>query len=443
MTPIIPLPRKKAFNRQDSFSYTDLAVPILEYPHYEPVNPKIEAFHQRPEKIRLVIGGNQSGKTCSTTYDAICFARTHPNSVLWMCSESYALIGEVLWPTYQQFLHPDETEWKYDKIARSSYIEFKQNGSKLYPKSYEQGRRKFQSAHVHYIQFDEEPPKDIVMECIARTSATGGLLVFGMTPLMGHTYVYKELFKKADVKDYIWTTTISYLENKFIPDEQKRIIVDAYGSSEARRRVYGEWTLPEGVIFNEFQEDVNVIEPFDIPWNWPCIRALDFGHAEGHEFVCLWMAQDPETDIVYIYREHYQSGMLLEDHARIIHEASKGERIVATVGEHASQERAELENKDIFVELANKDVKYGIQVVNRFFKQREDGKCHCYIFDTCENLKDEIPQYQYDKYGKPMKRNDNACDACRYGLVELDNLVTLPGMPKGTQPLTFGEEHYY
>lgn len=54
-------------------------------------------------------------------------------------------------------------------------------------KSYDQKRKSFQGTGKHVIWLDEECPNDVYDECLARTTATNGMLMVTFTPLEGLT----------------------------------------------------------------------------------------------------------------------------------------------------------------------------------------------------------------------------------------------------------------
>ncbi len=66
--------------------------------------------------------------------------------------------------------------------------------SRLWFKSYEQGRGAFEGSEIDVILLDEEPPMDIYNECLIRTADTtggggGGIIMLTFTPLDGITDV--------------------------------------------------------------------------------------------------------------------------------------------------------------------------------------------------------------------------------------------------------------
>jgi PBSX family phage terminase large subunit len=409
----------------------------------------VAEFHRRKEKIRLLLGGNQSGKTISTTWEVVNYCRQHPGTLAWACTESYELVGEALYPRYEALISTAEIDniaWLNYAKGIPSRLRWK-NGSLVVFKSYEQGRKKFQAAGVDIIQLDEEPPKDIYMECLARTSATNGQIIFSMTPLQGKTYVHDDLYLKAPTSEHIWCETISYLENRFIPDEEKQVLIELYGEDEIPRRVYGLWTMLEGAVWKELNEDVHFIPRFPIPRDWRRIRSIDLGYEDP--FCCLWLAESPKKEI-FVYQEYYKSATLLKDHAKAIQERDEwgladdkldglDQGIVASISDHERQERAELESYGIHTQPANKAVELGIQIVNRLFKAEM-----LYIFDDLEHTKQESRNYRYKPGTElPIKKNDHTQDPMRYGVMHFTGgrfsrppvvLISPPKLPATSPP---------
>lgn len=92
----------------------------------------------------------------------------------------------------------------------------------------------------------------------------------------------------------------------------------------------GQWVAPDGMFFTEWNPEVHVVEPIEIADHWPRWLAVDYGYAAP--WCCLWLARDPETRSIYVYRERYAAGLRDEEQAEIIAEASKDDpNIVARV----------------------------------------------------------------------------------------------------------------
>ena len=70
--------------------------------------------------------------------------------------------------------------------------------------------------------------------------------------------------------------------------------------SERKRLLEGDWDVAEGAAFPEFSRARHVVEHFELPTNWPRIRAADYGYASPS--AVLWGAIDWDNNI-WIYRE--------------------------------------------------------------------------------------------------------------------------------------------
>lgn len=230
----------------------------------------------------------------------------------------------------------------------------------------------------------------------------------------------------------------------------------------------GLWVAAEGAIYDGFDETVHVINiddilPGGIPQHWPRIRVIDFGYK--NPFVCHWYAIDPNTRMMVLYREIYQTELLVEDAACLIKHLSgeydhpavlrwlqrKGityrnerERIIDTICDHDAEDRATLDRYGIPNVAAFKGVSLGIQAVQTRLKIEEKSRTTQLYFvrdalvETDQRLAErklptqtieEIPGYiwQKDKEGKPLKEqpvkiDDHGCDTLRYAVCYVDDI---------------------
>ncbi|MDP2815133.1 MAG: terminase family protein, partial [Rectinemataceae bacterium] len=154
---------------------------------YEPY-PAQAKFHHSQAEVRAFIAGNQSGKTFAGTVENIwTVAKVHPfrhnytgQVYVRDCCVSFGAIKSILVPVYKNLIpkNPgvlngmtycglrgsswDKAYSEEDKtiyFADGSFIEFK---------TYEQGREAHQGTQRHRVRFDEEPPRDIYEENLAR-----------------------------------------------------------------------------------------------------------------------------------------------------------------------------------------------------------------------------------------------------------------------------------
>lgn len=211
----------------------------------------------------------------------------------------------------------------------------------------------------------------------------------------------------------------------------------------------GIWAGVEGQVYDEWDEAVHVLDPFEIPSDWPRYRSIDFGFV--HPFVVQWWAHDWDGRL-YLYRELYGTSRIVSDWAELIKRHSEGERIEWTVCDHDREDRATLEACGIRTIPAHKAVKPGIEAVQERLRRGADGKPNLFILKNALVDRDpilidrkkptstieEIPGYVWappltnrPAREEPVKMNDDGSDCMRYCVCEVDRVGSCShGVPK-------------
>lgn len=224
-----------------------------------------------------------------------------------------------------------------------------------------------------------------------------------------------------------------------------------------KRLRQGLWVAAEGLIYEDFDPAVHVIDWHVIPASWPRYWVVDFGF--GHALVIQCWAVDPDGRL-YLYRELFRRRMLVEDAARrMLDEVAPenpqtGEREwreprpTMVICDHDREDRATLEKHLGFgTTMAHKTVDDGLQAVMARLRVDDDGKPRIYLMrdavldgpqpDIAEAghpacTIDEFPGYVWDTGGgkkvgeRPVKIFDDGLDALRYMVAQFD----LKGMPQ-------------
>jgi hypothetical protein len=196
--------------------------------------------------------------------------------------------------------------------------------------------------------------------------------------------------------------------------EEKNRLEAALMPHERESRMRGVPSLGAGSIY-PVPESNFVVEPFELPpWYWRC-----FGMDVGWNFTCaLWAAIDHETDIVYIYSEHYQGSAEAAVHAQGIR--GRGDWVPGVI-DPAARGRSQHDGEQLLeiysglglkLTPADNGVESGIYLV---WERLSSGRLK--IFNNCQNLLAELRIYRRDEKGRPVKERDHACDALRYLIV--------------------------
>lgn len=90
-----------------------------------------------------------------------------------------------------------------------------------------------------------------------------------------------------------------------------------------------EFERPAGLIYDSFDEDICSIPRFELDPKWPRYVGHDFG---TNNMAAVWIARDPGTRYLYVYRTYLAGGMEAFEHAQKFKKLSEGELIIKRVG---------------------------------------------------------------------------------------------------------------
>lgn len=218
----------------------------------------------------------------------------------------------------------------------------------------------------------------------------------------------------------------------------------------------GKWAASEGVIFEEWDPDLHLIDPFPVPSDWDRWFAVDWGYVNP-TVIQDW--REDHDGRLYLVRELYHTKKTTPTHALdllnlvadedpkrpggwIWHERKPR----AVICDHDTEDREMFRQKTgLSTRPAKKGVKDGIQAVQERLKVAGDGKPRLFIFknavvrrdpDLVEAKKpacteEEIPGYVWQLPGEsaavqapkevPLAENNHGCDAMRYLCAERES----------------------
>ncbi|MBO4570126.1 MAG: terminase family protein, partial [Clostridia bacterium] len=419
---------------------------INKYNKGEIVHLKQLEFHKCQKRNRWVFGGNRSGKTECGAVEVVWLARgihpyreNRPNVVGWVVSLSSKVQKEVSQEKILKYLPSDWIEEIIMNTGSKASAEFGVidtiviknvfgGKSKISFKTCESGRDKFQGTSLDFVWFDEEPPLDIYNECVMRVLDKQGDIFGTMTPLKGLTFVYDYIYLNKFNDPEVWCEFIEWADNPYLSADEIKRLSTTMGESELESRRFGRFTdIANSIVYKEFDEKVNVIEPFNVPRDWFDMISIDPGL--HNPLSCHFYAQDYDGNI-YVIAEHYQSNITVEEHSIAIKQICKelnwptgfNGYINAIIDSAASQKTLASEKSvvDLFYDFGimvnpnvNKDLFSGISRVKSYLKDA-NGKAHLFIFSNCVNLIREIKGYFWGDEEKPVKKDDHALDELRY-----------------------------
>jgi len=402
-------------------------------------------FHKCTKRNRWVFGGNRSGKTECGAVEAVYLARgCHPYKVNknnvegWVVSLSTQVQRDVAQRKVLYYLNPD---WIVDIVMLSGRKDYPENGvidyikikntfggiSKIGFKSCDQGREKFQGTSLDFVWFDEEPPKDIYLECKMRVLDKQGEVFGTMTPLKGLSWVYYDIFLNQNNDPEVWYEQIQWEDNPYLSPVEIKQIEYSLSAEELESRKYGHFVGSEGLVYTEFDENVNVIDPFDVPCDWYDNMSIDPGL--NNPLSCHWYAVDYDGNI-YVIAEHFASNKDIDYHAQTIKSICEklnwpknyNGMYMALIDSAANQRTlASLKSvTELFCERGlqvnpkvNKDLFSGISQVKSYLKNSQ-GVSRLFIFKNCTNMIREFKSYFWGDGDTPKKIDDHCLDELRY-----------------------------
>ena len=226
------------------------------------------------------------------------------------------------------------------------------------------------------------------------------------------------------------------LSRKFIParlednphlssDGRYEQMLKALPEVQRRQLLEGNWDISEGAAFTEFDPEMHVIPPFEIPIGWERVKGIDYGYAS--ESACIWGTVDPSDGTLIIYRELYRKGLTGEDLAQMITNMELEDPFsVQGVLDTAAWNRTgttgptvgeTLQRAGHKLRRADKNRIQGKIQIHEYLRTQPSGRPKIQIFSNCPNLIRELQSIPLDKSNPEdvdTHAPDHAYDALRY-----------------------------
>lgn len=433
----------------------------------------------------LAVGGNGTGKSLVVAAWVMCqalgndhgdvIAFCERNSLdpqalcppgrarVWVASPTFAIACEALRPHLQSLAPVGYRSLRWTDKQGEAELHLP-GGGVIVSKAYKQylsgqnGRQSWESSTIRAIAFDEHPQTaDLLAAGLSRTrlikrpgEADRASRVYWMVALT-----------HLDGRDWFWST---YLEapkanvpkiqldrrhNPHLDQARQDALLASYPEWQRAARERGDLAVPQGQRFPQFSRSTHVIPTTPLPASWRIRRrAIDLGGRAPH---CVWLADDPSTGQVVVYRELAprrpapQNAITEAEWARMIREAEgwrlDGARWVGDYadpvlgGVHDSESASfatEAARAGLVSEPATKGPGSrveGYNLLERYLRTIEaDGTTHppaLLIMDCCPVLIEELEQLRWEPERPSVPASerdthpedaDHGPDAVRYEL---------------------------
>lgn len=433
------------------------------------ITEKQEQFINSIAFETLFGGAAGGGKSYGQLIDAMLFALQYPKSKQIIFRRTFAdleksliRVSLELYPKEIASYNSSKHTWRFKNgsIVDFGYID---NEKDVY---------QYQSAEYDIIRFDELTHFTeymyvyMISRCRGANSYPKGLKSSTNPGGVGHSWV-KERFidigeanKLHEFKDGSRIFIPSFVQdNLFLlqsdPDYVKRL--DNLPEKERKALKYGDWDIFDGQFFTEFNRDIHVCTPFEIPRDWKIYRTRDYGLDMCATY---WIAMDYRMNI-YIFKELYQSNLIVSEAAKRINEMTN-ENITIDYAPPDLWNRNKDTGKstsDIFAEngqyltKADNNRVTGWLAVHEWLKVFDDEQgqktSRLHIFSNCINLIRTLPALQIDEKNPNDVANEpheltHAPDALRYFCTMWQTpMVKKMRLPSGTYTPTELEDLGY
>lgn len=406
--------------------------------YYKPQEHQ-EPFHRSQKKVRMISGGNQSGKSwCSVAEGIMLSLGIHPHRKMRVPNKGRVAandikkgLGEVVQILYDKYLPLSEVKRikKYPG-GEMSKIEYR-NGSQVDFLTYEQDTKAFEGSTIDWIQWDEPQPRDKYIASLRGLIRWKGITWMAMTPL-SEPWIYDEIYMQAgpgaDKPDVF---NFDIMDNKYLSAEEINDFASKLTADEREARLHGRFKHLSGLVFKELKPDIHFIEPFDIPKDWTRYCAMDY-HSRM-PCAMIWIAVDPKGTC-YVYDELWIDKTVKEI-CEIIKAKEDGDIIRARFIDSISatpdritgtSPQREFARYGLHFRSSTKNWILGLNACREYLRLGTDGNPGIYFMrqrtDSCIHA---MSRYQWDEYAgsregekeSPKKKYAHFPDAVRYILV--------------------------
>lgn len=406
------------------------------------------AFDQKGPPYVLYSGGMGSGKTLIGVITVLTMAFMEAGDYL-ICR---LFNPELKLTTYKAFLDICPKELIVEHRIADQIVRLKtRNGgisNIIFRGMEEPEKHKSLTLNAAYIDEASQVSEEAFTLLQSRIRGRAFRKILCTTNPNGHSWIYRYWIKKdfanEAAKKRFFSVHAPSTENIHLPDGYVQSMLDSWSEERVKRDVMGSWDSFAGQVYGEFERAKHVIKPFAIPDEWTKFVGLDHGYR--NPTAAIWCAMDYDGN-VYAYREFYQSEWIIEEIIKgrkdtgqpgLLKMAGKEKLEGVWIDPSTKADRGKESDFTTYLDYlpkewslipANNSVANGIDRVKQLLKpDLRTGNPRLFIFDTCENLIEQISSYRYEELTpgqevnknikeSPVKKDDHAVDALRYAIM--------------------------
>lgn len=384
--------------------------------------------HGNLRRLNILEGSVRSGKTYSSLIMWALWLATRP------ADGKYLMIGKTLTTLKRNCLEPLQAILGRDNMSYS--IPAKRGTIfgrhiDLEGASDARSEEKIRGITLSGAYLDEITlaPEPFFAMLLSRLSTTGAKLFGTTNPDSPRHWLKVNYLDNPDLDIYRLKFLLD--DNTTLPPDYIDNLKREYTGVFYRRFILGEWVAAEGAIYPMFERGRHVSDQLpEMRMTWIC---ADIGHTNPTAFLRLGAGKDGRIWVLDEYYHQVGINTLAKSPKQYAQDmaafASKIETPPDVVVIDPAAEGFILQLKEeapaLRVRRADNAVLEGIQLVASAI---DAGLLM--IHPRCRHLIDELQGYSWDPKAqergedRPIKKNDHACDALRYGLMAYRRDIT-------------------
>ncbi len=381
-------------------------------------HPAQEKIVQDTHRYRVVNCGRRFGKTVLALYEMVAIAIYTNEAKIAYIAPTYKQARDISWNQLKRIVQPIAKNINESRLE----IEIKNSHgttSSIVLRGWESAET-LRGQFFHFLVIDEIAQmrefwpqwREVLRPTL--TDYKGRALFLSTPKGFNHFYdLYNIESQNVDFKSFLFT---SY-DNPHIDREELEAAKRDLPRDQFDQECMAEFRKTEGLVYKEFNRSKHVLsldEVEDIKNKdfKDVLVGVDFGFANPAAVITIKVDGDNNY---YITDEWYKKHQVNKNIINVVKKIQPNE----VYPDSAEPDRIkEMQDEGINTVEVNKDIEYGVSVVQQLLKQNKIK-----IFPHCENVIYEFETYRYrdkkpgaDVSEKPVKENDHSMDAIRYVL---------------------------
>ena len=399
---------------------------------------QIRSIMECSARINIWSGAVRSGKTIASLL-AFLFAlvRAPHNGIIFVVGRTIQTVERNLIEVLQQHTGPFGPISRYVHHTRGS------NTAVILGRVVHlvgandvtaEGRIRGATAALIYIDEATLIPEAFFTMCLSRLSVRGSKLLCTTNPDGPMHWLRQKFMLRPELNLRQWHFTLD--DNPSLDPSYVRDLKAEYTGLFYRRFILGEWCLAEGAVYSSWDPDRHVVTDLPIMSQWVAL-GIDYGTVNPFAAEMIGLGADGR---LYVTSEYYYDSRAK---MRELTDLQYANELIAWMGRvpvpgstlrgirpryvvldpSAASFRRQLHNLGVTSVHAKNDVMQGIRTVSSLL-----ASGRLLVHESCTGLIAEFPSYSWDPKAAekgedaPLKVDDHALDATRYGIFTVEAL---------------------